>query len=81
MTALPFVAEFSIYFTHPLGHWAGTLIVAIFLPLRATNTFAHGIVGDRIFLSPIVGNDAFPSGETDLRGSPRDENFPLNTSA
>jgi hypothetical protein len=29
-------------------------------------SFAHWVVGDRIFLSPIVSNDAFPDNALDL---------------
>lgn len=44
------------------------VIVAIIAlaPFSATTANAHGIVGDRIFLSPVVGNDAFPDNAFDL---------------
>ncbi len=38
---------------------------------------AHGIVGDRIFLSPIVGNDAFPDNALDLSVRRSDYAFSL----
>jgi hypothetical protein len=34
--------------------------------LFPTSGHAHGVVGDRIFLSPIVGNDAFPDNALDF---------------
>lgn len=36
------------------------------LLLGSAGAHAHGIVGNRIFLSPIVGNDAFPDAALDL---------------
>ena len=36
------------------------------LLLRSTAAYAHGVVGNRVFLSPIVGNDAFPDNALDL---------------
>jgi hypothetical protein len=46
-------------------------IVLIAIVLGPQITFGHGIVGNRIFLSPIVGNDAFPdnAGSLTARGS------------
>ena len=42
-------------------------IVAVTLPLLMPSVAsAHGVVGDRIFISPIVGNDAFPDNALDL---------------
>ena len=38
---------------------------------------AHGVVGDRIFLSPIVGNDAFPDNALDLSTHRSDYAFSL----
>jgi hypothetical protein len=36
------------------------ILAAMLVSLSPTVISAHGVVGDRIFLSPIVGNDAFP---------------------
>ncbi|HYL59880.1 MAG TPA: hypothetical protein VEU51_13510, partial [Candidatus Acidoferrales bacterium] len=49
-----------------------TLVVCVAKPL-----FAHGIVGDRIFLSPIVGNDAFPDNAASLTVRRSDYEFSL----
>jgi hypothetical protein len=38
---------------------------------------AHGVVGDRIFLSPIVGNDAFPDNALDFSARRSDYEFSL----
>jgi hypothetical protein len=49
--------------------WLGPLaLFRIFLMLVMMPGFAfgHGVVRDRIFLSPIVGNDAFPDNALDL---------------
>ncbi len=51
-------------------------IAAIALVLR-TSARAHGLVGDRIFLSPIVGNDAFPDNALDLSVRRSDDAFSL----
>lgn len=42
------------------------ILAAALVALRPSVTNAHGIVGYRIFLSPIVGNDAFPDNALDL---------------
>ncbi len=49
---------------------AGVIVIITTL-LGPQITFGHGIVGNRIFLSPIVGNDAFPdnAGSLTARGS------------
>lgn len=49
-----------------------TVIVAV----RA-QAIAHGVVGDRGFLSPIVGNDAFPDNALDLTVRRSDYGFSL----
>jgi hypothetical protein len=59
--------------------WALAVIVAImalalFMPAIAR---AHGVVGNRIFLSPIVGNDAFPDNALDLSVRRSDYAFSL----
>jgi hypothetical protein len=41
-------------------------LVTMFPILWTTGAYAHGIVGNRVFLSPIVGNDAFPDNALDL---------------
>lgn len=43
----------------------------------AKNASAHGVVGDRIFLSPIIGNDAFPDNAFDLGVRRSDYQFSL----
>jgi hypothetical protein len=53
------------------------ILAAILVPLRPTVTYAHGIVGDRIFLSPIVGNDAFPDNAFGLASHRSDYEFSL----
>jgi hypothetical protein len=40
---------------------------------------AHGVVADRIFLSPIVGNDAFPDNALDFSIRRSDYTFSLLT--
>jgi hypothetical protein len=39
---------------------------SIFTALTPRSSCAHGVVGNRIFLSPIVGNDAFPDNALNL---------------
>lgn len=51
--------------------------VSIFFALTPRVSFAHGVVGDRIFLSPIVGNDAFPDNALDLTTRRSDYEFSL----
>lgn len=41
----------------------GLVVLPCLLPVLAS---AHGVVGNRVFLSPIVGNDAFPENALDL---------------
>jgi hypothetical protein len=57
----------------PLGEWwlSPPLIALMLVSLLPGIAHAHGVVGDRIFLSPIVGNDAFPDNAASLtvRGS------------
>ena len=36
------------------------ILVAILIQLSPDLAYGHGVVGNRTFLSPIVGNDAFP---------------------
>jgi len=42
------------------------VLASVFAALTPRVSVAHGIVGDRIFLSPIVGNDAFPDNALNL---------------
>jgi hypothetical protein len=54
------------------GRWAWPLLVALVAVLFTPQSGgAHGVVGNRIFLSPIIGNDAFPDNALNLtaRGS------------
>ncbi len=53
------------------------MIAAIFGVFVPTLTLAHGVVGDRIFLSPIVGNDAFPDNAFGLNVRRSDYGFSL----
>jgi hypothetical protein len=58
--------------------FASAVILVTVLPLlRATGAYAHGIVGNRVFLSPIVGNDAFPDNALDLTMRRSDYEFSL----
>jgi hypothetical protein len=41
-------------------------VASIFVLLMLGRASAHGVVGNRVFLSPIVGNDAFPDNALDL---------------
>ena len=52
----------------PSGEWPlnPTLIALVLILVLPNNSSAHGVVGNRIFLSPIVGNDAFPDNALDL---------------
>lgn len=43
--------------------FVGIMVFPCLLPVPAS---AHGVVGNRVFLSPIVGNDAFPDNALDL---------------
>jgi hypothetical protein len=51
--------------------------VAIAIPLIPSIVSAHGEVGNRIFLSPIVGNDAFPDNALSLTMRRSDYEFSL----
>jgi hypothetical protein len=56
----------------------GAVLIALTLILLIPeSTFAHGVVGNRIFLSPIVGNDAFPDNAFDLTARRSDYAFSL----
>jgi len=46
-----------------------------FILLFSSNAHGHGVVGDRIFLSPIVGNDAFPDNAFSLTTRRSDFDF------
>ena len=53
------------------------IIIAALAALTPSTADAHGIVGDRTFLSPIVGNDAFPDNALDLTTRRSDYEFSL----
>jgi hypothetical protein len=53
------------------------ILAAMLVVLRPSVTNAHGIVGDRIFLSPVVGNDAFPDNALNLATHRSDYEFSL----
>jgi hypothetical protein len=53
------------------------ILAGMLLLLGSTAAYAHGIVGNRIFLSPIVGNDAFPDNAFDLTMRRCDHEFSL----
>ena len=57
----------------PLKEWSlGSSPMAVMLAfLLPGSACAHGVVGDRTFLSPIVGNDTFPDNAASIttRGS------------
>jgi hypothetical protein len=56
---------------------SAVILVAILLLLGAAVAYAHGVVGNRVFLSPIVGNDAFPDNALDLAIGRSDYEFSL----
>lgn len=65
---------------HRFPHRVGTLyrvFASVLLLLMPGLASAHGVVGDRIFLSPIVGNDAFPDNALDLSTRRSDYEFSL----
>ncbi len=55
----------------------GSALIALTLIFVPGITFAHGVVGNRIFLSPIVGNDAFPDNAFSLTVRRSDYEFSL----
>lgn len=59
---------------------AAVILVTVLPLLRTTGAYAHGIVGNRVFLSPIVGNDAFPDNALDLTMRRSDYQFSLQPS-
>ncbi len=63
----------------PLSQLAldSALISLMLILLVPGITSAHGVVGNRIFLSPIVGNDAFPDNAFDLTAHRSDYEFSL----
>ena len=63
----------------PLREWpSGSCLVALMLVLLIPRIgSAHGIVGDRIVLSPIVGNDAFPDNALTLAARRSNYEFSL----
>jgi hypothetical protein len=58
----------------PSGSFLIALMLVLFVPRISS---AHGVVGERIFLSPIVGNDAFPDNALDLASHRSDYAFSL----
>jgi hypothetical protein len=56
---------------------AATLILLLLIHFSPSAAYAHGVVGDRIFLSPIVGNDAFPDNAFSLTSRRSDYAFSL----
>jgi hypothetical protein len=58
--------------------YASVVIFAAIVVVRGPSVAdAHGVVGDRIFLSPIVGNDAFPDNALNLATHRSDYQFSL----
>jgi hypothetical protein len=53
------------------------ILAAVLAVLRSSVADAHGVVGDRIFLSPIIGNDAFPDNALNLATHRSDYEFSL----
>lgn len=41
-------------------------VIVVLSSVLPVSVYAHGVVGNRIFLSPVVGNDAFPDNALDL---------------
>jgi hypothetical protein len=54
-----------------------TIFVAILIRFSPDVAYAHGVVGNRTFLSPIVGNDAFPDNALSLTSRRSDYAFSL----
>jgi hypothetical protein len=52
-------------------------LAAMLVTLVPSNTFAHGQVGNHIFLSPIIGNDAFPDNALTVGTRRSDYQFSL----
>jgi len=72
------MGEFPILKVLKAKPLASAVILVTVLPLlRTTGAYAHGIVGNRVFLSPIVGNDAFPDNALDLTMRRSDYEFSL----
>lgn len=62
------------------GNWLLTsfaISAVILMALAPDIARAHGVVGDRIFLSPIVGNDAFPDNALTFATRRSDYEFSL----
>lgn len=55
------------------------ILIVILAPVLPTPELAcaHGVIGNRIFLSPIVGNDAFPDNAVSLTARDSDYEFSL----
>jgi hypothetical protein len=66
-----------IRFRQQVGTPALFRIFASILVLMPGLASAHGVVGNRIFLSPMVGNDAFPDNALDLGLRRSDYQFSL----
>jgi hypothetical protein len=58
-------------------HLVSALIALILILLVPGITSAHGVVGNREFLSPIIGNDAFPDNALNLSARRSDYEFSL----
>jgi hypothetical protein len=59
------------------GFRAGIAPLIAFAMLLPGTASAHGVVGDRLFLSPIVGNDAFPDNALTLSARRSNYEFSL----
>ena len=53
------------------------IFVAMMIPFNPDLAYGHGVVGNRTFLSPIVGNDAFPDNALTLTSRRSDYAFSL----
>ncbi len=70
----PIAISWSMLRNRLLASLTVTSMLVLLMPGRAS---AHGVVGNRIFLSPIVGNDAFPDNALDLTLRRSDYEFSL----
>ncbi len=61
-----------------IGPWPAMMFaITLAAVLTPAASYAHGVVGDRVFLSPIVGNDAFPDNAMSVTASRSNYQFGL----
>ena len=70
--------DHAVPFRRVVGRFGSVMIlVAILIQLSPDLAYGHGVVGNRTFLSPIVGNDAFPDNALSLTSRRSDYAFSL----